>query len=564
MISRDFLKPDFTITCWDDLKPFLDEIEALEIDSPQTLENMLKVIGELYEKISEDFAWTYINMTRDTNNEEYVKKFKVFSNEISPKFEQASFSINRKIVDSGLIDKIDNKYKLITDKIKSAVELFREKNLPLKVELTNLASSYQQLSGSMTVKFRDEEYTVVQMAKFLKDKDRDTRKAAYETVLDERRKHRDKINEIFDKMLPLRQEMAKNAGFDNYRDFRFRELDRTDYTADDCKVFHDSVVKAVVPVYKKVLKQKAEKLGLEQLKPYDKSAPADSEKTLVPFETVDEFINKTIEVFTNVNPDFGNIIKMVNEKGQLDLENRKGKAPGGYNYPLMQTGLPFIFMNAIKLHSDMRTLMHEGGHAVHAVATKDQFPYFYKSAPSEVAELASMAMELITMDNWNIFYSNEDELKQAKKEQLEGIIMTLPWLATIDKFQHWLYENPGHSVKDREDAFEGILMEMGEDTIDWSGYEDQRRNLWQRQIHIFEVPFYYIEYAFAQLGALQIWRNYLSNKDKAIEDYYNALKLGSSKTIPEVYAKANIKFDFSENTMHELMEFLFDQYEKML
>lgn len=564
MISRDFLKPDFTINSWDDLKPFLDEIEALEIDSPQTLENMLKVLGELYEKVSEDFAWAYINMTRDTNNKEYAEKFRMFSNDISPKFEQASFNINRKMVNSGYLDKINSKFRLIADKIKNAVELFREENLPIKVELTNLSSRYQQLSGSMTVQFRGQEYTVVQMAKFLKDKDRETRKEAYETVMEERGKHREEINEIFDKMLPLRQKLADNAGFENYRDFRFRELDRTDYTAQDCKTFHDSVIEAVVPVYEKVLKHKAAKLGIDRMRPYDKSAQSENEKKLIPFDTVDEFVKKTVDVFTRVNPEFGDIISRVDKKGQLDLENRKGKAPGGYNYPLLRTGLPFIFMNAVKLHSDMRTLMHEGGHAVHAVATKDQFPYFYKFTPSEVAELASMSMELLTMDNWDIFYSNADELKQAKREQLEGIILMLPWIAAIDKFQHWVYENPGHSVEQRENAFDGIVMEMGEKAIDWTGYEKQRKNLWQRQIHVFEIPFYYIEYAFAQLGALQVWMNYLNNSKKAIDDYYSALKLGSSKTIPEVYAAAGIKFDFSIETMGKLMDFLYREYEKLL
>ncbi len=564
MINKNFLNPEFKIKKLSDIEPFFKEILQCEISDKETLENLIKTVGELYEKIEEDYAWTYINMTRDTNNEEYQKAYKFFSNEISPQYEKYAFEINKKIINSGFADKIDKYLERIIVKMHNSIDLFREENLPIKTDIRNLTTEYQKIAASLTVKIDGKEYTLIKAAKFLKDKDREKRKTAFDAVCKVRMENREKINNLLDKMLTLRKTIAKNAGFDNYRDYRFKELDRTDYTVDDCRSFHNSIKKSAVPIYKKFMKIKAETLGIEKIKPYDKVAPSKDDKDLVPYKEIDELINKTIKIFSDIKPLFGETIAKMKDLKLLDLENRKGKAPGGYNYPLLKTGLPFIFMNAIKVHSDMRVLMHEGGHAVHSVAAKDQFPFFYRFTPSEVAELASMSMELLTMDKWNEFYKDEIMLKQAKKEQLEGIITIFPWICIIDEFQHWLYEHYNHTASERETAFDNIILSYGEDIIDWSGYDDYRKILWQKQSHLFSSPFYYIEYAFAQLGALQVWKNYRENGDKAIDDYFKALSLGASESIPNTYKTAGIKFDFSEQTTGELMEFLFEEYKKLL
>ena len=530
----------------------------------ETLENLMRTVGELYERIDEDYSWSYINMTLDTNNEEYQKTYKLFSNVIGPQYEKYDSEISKKIIDSGFADKVDKYLERIIVKMHNSLDLFREENLPLKSNVRDLVAEYQKLLSSLHVNIDGEEYTLIKAAKFFKDKDRENRKAAYNAIYKVKMENKEKINDLLDKMLAIRKTIAKNAGFDNYRDYRFKELNRIDYTVDDCRSFHNSIKKSAVPIYRKFMEIRKEKLGLESIKPFDKLAPFLNDKTLVPYENIDELIDKTIKIFSDIKPLFGETIAKMKSLKLLDLENRKGKVPGGYNCPLLRTGLPFIFMNAIKMQSDMRILMHEGGHAVHSVAEKNQFPFFYRLTPSEIGELASMSMELLTMDKWDEFYKDETMLKQAKREQLEGIIILFPWVSAIDEFQHWLYEHDNHTVSERENAFNDIILSYGEDIIDWSGYEDYRKNFWQRQTHLFESPFYYIEYAFAQLGALQVWKNYRENGEKAINDYFKALSLGASESIPNTYKTAGIEFDFSEQTTGELMEFLFEEYKKLL
>ncbi|MDY6787374.1 MAG: M3 family oligoendopeptidase [candidate division WOR-3 bacterium] len=564
MTNMDQMKDDFTITQWADIKPYLDEILEADISSGKELEELIRMSGMVYEKLEEDYAWTYIHMTTDTENEEYRKAYSNFTQNILPEYERTVHRINKKFVGSEYFDSMSDEMEQIRKKIKLSIELFREENVELRKKISEITTEYQRLVGSLTTEFRGEEYTINQMAKFLKDKDRQTRKEAYDKVVEARLSIRDNVNEIFDRLIPLRQELAKNAGFDNYRDFRFKELQRTDYSVEDCRQFHDSVKEACIPVYEKLLEEKKRMLGIDTMFPYDKAAPAESEKKLKPFEDVDEFVAKSVKVFTKVKPRFGEILADIHKSGNMDLENRKGKAPGGYNYPLLKTGMPFIFMNAVKMHSDMRTLMHEGGHGIHAVLTREQFPFYYKSTPSEVAELASMSMELLTMDHWDEFYKDEDELKQAKREQLEGIIKIFPWIALVDKFQHWVYENKDHTPQQRAEAFKDMMLQFGESFFDWSDYDEYMKNVWQKQIHIIEMPFYYIEYGIAQLGALQIWKNSKEDKKKAIEQYLNALKLGSSRSIPEIYETAGIKFDFSGENISNLMEFTFDEYSKLL
>ncbi len=295
---------------------------------------------------------------------------------------------------------------------------------------------------------------------------------------------------------------------------------------------------------------------MESLKPWDKAVDTTGKKPLKPFSSSEELLAKTVKCFTNVDPYLGECLVTMQKMGHLDLESRKGKAPGGYNYPLAESGIPFIFMNATSTLRDVVTLLHEGGHAVHSFLMKPLELSDFKSTPSEVAELASMSMELITMDNWHIFFENEEALKRAKKEHLEQIIETLPWVATIDKFQHWLYENPIHTVEERNNNWLKIFDEFSDSITNWDGIEENKKYLWQKQLHLFEVPFYYIEYGMAQLGAIAVWRNYRKDNKKGLENYLNALKLGYTKNIPEIYKAAGIEFNFSPEYIKELISFV--------
>jgi oligoendopeptidase F len=392
---------------------------------------------------------------------------------------------------------------------------------------------------------------------------REERERVYHKISSRRLQDKQALDELFTKLIDLRHRVAVNAGFKNFRDYMFTAMGRFDYTPQDCFDFHESVAAEVVPIQNKLIVERKNLLGVEALKPWDKAVDPEGKEPLKAFENGKDLTEKTIESFRRIDPYLGQCLSIMNAMGHLDLESRKGKAPGGYNYPLAEIGVPFIFMNATSTLRDMVTIMHEGGHAVHNFLTRDLALNDFKSTPSEVAELASMSMELISMDAWDIFFTNEEELKRAKREHLEDILETLPWVATIDKFQHWIYEHPNHSLEERKENWNAIVNQFSDTVTDWSGQEEAKEYLWQKQLHLYEVPFYYIEYGMAQLGAVAIWRNYKQDKQKGLQGYLNALKLGYMKSIPEVYAAANIRFDFSRAYISELMAFVKGELEKL-
>jgi oligoendopeptidase F len=368
---------------------------------------------------------------------------------------------------------------------------------------------------------------------------------------------------LYTELIERRHQVAVNAGFANYRDYKFQELGRFDYTKEDCLNFHSAIKKQIVPIVKILQQEKLVKLGKDKFKPWDSEVDPDGKQPLKPFKTGKELLSGTINMFREIDTYFSDCLTTMDEMAYLDLDSKEGKAPGGYNYPLYEIGVPFIFMNAVGAQRDLVTMVHEGGHAVHSFLSRDLELTGFKSLPSEVAELASMSMELLTMNLWNEFYENEDDFKRAKKEQLESILKIMPWIAQIDEFQHWVYENPKHSVAERHAKWMLISKEYGTGLTDWTGYEEVQATAWQRQMHLFEVPFYYIEYAIAQLGALGVWKNSMTNFPKAIEDYKNALRLGYTKSIPEIYATAGIKFDFTEEYLKELADFVKNELEKL-
>ncbi|MGZ3874546.1 MAG: M3 family metallopeptidase, partial [Mucilaginibacter sp.] len=316
-----------------------------------------------------------------------------------------------------------------------------------------------------------------------------------------------------------------------------------------------------------ILREQAQKrkeaLKLDALKPWDMDVDISGKPALKPFNSGDELIEKSIRCFSNINRYLGERLEIMKDNHLFDVESRKGKAPGGYNYPLSETGAPFIFMNSANTFRDLTTMVHEGGHAVHTFLTADLELNDFKHCPSEVAELASMSMELISMDNWDVYFDNEEDLKRAKRDQLFDVLKTLPWVAVVDQFQHWIYTNPGHTDAERTEAWIQIYEPFGAGFADWSGLEEAERNLWQKQLHIFEVPFYYIEYGMAQLGAIAVWKNYKENPEKGLQQYLDALKLGYTKTIKEIYETAGIKFDFSAAYVKELAEFVKLEMDKL-
>jgi oligoendopeptidase F len=549
---------------WETLEPILNELLVREIDSVQELEQWLKDKSELEAALEEDFAWRYIKMSCDTTNESLVKDFQYFATEIEPKISPVANKLNQKFNDSPFIDELDHdKYFVFIRAIKKAIELYRDENVALLTNLQVAQQKYQSITGSMSVVINGQEYTLEQAANFLKDISRTVRQQAWETIQQRRLLDKDELNILFDELIAMRHQVALNAGFENYRDYMFQALGRFDYTPQDCYDFHEAIEKQIVPVLQEQAEKRAELLGLEELKPWDMEVSTTGKPALKPFQNGEELIDKSIACFNAINPKLGQLLAIMKSNNLFDVESRKGKAPGGYNYPLAETGAPFIFMNSANSLRDLTTMVHEGGHAIHTFLTANLELNDFKHCPSEVAELASMSMELISMDNWHLYFDNEDDLIRAKKEQLADVLKTLPWVAVIDQFQHWIYTNPGHNAADREEAFKQIYTRFGHGFTNWDGLEKQFANVWQKQLHLFEVPFYYIEYAIAQLGAIAIWKNYKENPEKALQQYLDALSLGYSKPINEIYETAGIKFNFSLSYVEELALFVKDELQKL-
>jgi len=564
-MERKYLDKSFTITNWQALQPYFDELLERSVTCKSELINWFHNRSELEAVLSEEGAWRYIKMTCDTTDDKLRDSFNYFVQEIQPKIAPYSDKLNKKVVASPYLAKVAELkgYDIMVRELKKEIEIFREENIPLMTELQTRSQEYGQISGAMTVEINGEEKTLQQAAVELQKTDRSWREKVYHKISTRRLLDRNKLDDLFNELIKLRHQVGKNAGFNNFKDYMFSAMGRFDYTPQDCFNFHDAIATEVVPFLDEFAASRKQKLAVDKLRPWDKVVDEEGRPPLKVFDGGDDLLNKGIRVFQATDAYLGECLATMKDMGRLDLESRKGKAPGGYNYPLAESGVPFIFMNATSTLRDMVTLMHEGGHAVHAFLCDDLELNEFKSTPSEVAELASMSMELISMDQWHIYFANEEDLVRAKREHLEQLIETLPWVATIDKFQHWLYENPQHTVKERLDNWRTIFDQFSDSITDWHDLELNKNYLWQRQLHLYEVPFYYIEYGMAQLGAIAIWKNYKQDKRNGLEGYMKALKLGYTATIPEIYEAAGIRFDFSREYIKELMNFVKGELEQL-
>lgn len=563
-VPRNYLPANFKITDWSTLEPYFKELLERPISSRQELESWLRDISELEAVIGEDAAWRQIRMTCDTENKELEDAFTFFVMEIQPKIQPYGDKLNRKLVENEYTAQLSgDAYKVYLRNVKKNIELFREQNIPLHAEIAVLAQQYGVLSGKMSVEIEGREYTLQQAAKFLENPDRNLRETVYYKIQDRRLQDKETMNDLFSKLLGKRHQVAINAGFENFRDYKFADLGRFDYTKEDCFQFHKAVQTQVLPLVDFIYDRKRQKLGLTSLRPWDTDAEPKGVQPLTPFSSGEDLVNKTIECFNRMNPFFGECLVKMKEMGRLDLDSRKGKAPGGYNCPLPETGAPFIFMNAAGQMSDVTTMVHEGGHAIHSFLSHNLPLTAFKEYPMEIAEVASMTMELFSMDYWDVFFTNEDDLRRARQQQLERVLTIFPWIATIDKFQHWVYENPNHTIEERLENWRSILNDFTSIALDVSGLEEYRKYSWQRQLHLYEVPFYYIEYGIAQLGAIGLWKQFKENKETAINNYITALKLGGTKTLPDLYAAAGLQFSFAPDYISELMLFVQNEMEKI-
>ncbi len=561
---RRYLPETFNIDSWDSLKPFFDELLDREIHDAPALEEWIHDLSELEAVLSEETAWRYIRMNIDTTNEEYAKAFNFMVTEIDPKTSPYTDRFNRKLLDSSYCQNLDpGKYAIFLRSLRMHVKLYRQESIPLFTTLQQMQQKYGTITGSMSVEHDGKKLTLQMANNLLKDTDRELRKTVFEKLNAIRLKGSDELDQLFTELIKLRDRIADQADYGNYRDYKLDALGRFDYSAEDCFTFHKAIASECIPLLNKIDNERKSQLGIDVLRPYDTEVDPQGKARLRPFTDEQDLITRSIECFRRIRPFYGECLETMQAMGHLDLGSRLGKAPGGFNYPLYEIGVPFIFMNSVGSVRDLVTMLHEGGHAVHSFLSKDLEITAFKNLPSEVAELASMSMELLSFDQWDVFFDSEEDRNRAKKEHLEKVISVLPWTATIDSFQHWLYENPEHSNRERTENWLRISKQLSANVVDWSGYEETRKYQWQKQLHLYEVPFYYIEYAIAQLGAIAVWRNYRMDPKKALDQYEAALSLGYTKPIGEIYRTAGIEFNFSQEYVHELMGFVWEEYSKL-
>ncbi|MCK6485172.1 MAG: M3 family oligoendopeptidase [Phycisphaerae bacterium] len=559
-MSRDefplrFVPPGIDLGDWPAVEGQFRRLEETPLNDARAAEGWLEDWSELESALSEEEQNRYVAMTCQTDDAQRERRYLDFVEQVQPGLKRRRDRLDRKLLESAVSAALPRaRYEVLLRQIRNRVELFRDENVPLQTEDEKLRAQYQKICGAMSVQFDGREQTLQQMARYLEETDRPRRQTAWEAVAGRRYADRDAIDEVFDAMVALRDRMARNAGLPDYRAYAFRALERFDYTPADCERFHDAVECHVVPLVREIQEQRRKAMGLEALRPWDLAVDPLGRSPLRPFATDAELVGKCARVFERVSPDFAQQFDHMRRERLLDLGSRKGKAPGGYMTVFERRRLPFIFMNAVGRHDDVHTMLHEGGHAFHAFAVRGERLLSYRNPPIEFAEVASMGMELLCEEHLSEFYAVEEH-RRALREDLEDVLGTLCWIATIDAFQHWIYANPAHTRAERTAAWLGILKRFG-GIEDWSGFEPYRSVLWHRQLHPFTVPFYYIEYGIAQLGALQVWRNARQDYRKAVADYRAGLALGGSRPLPELFNAAGAKLDFSERVIQPLTDLI--------
>ena len=554
LMITDFVPADIDATTWDNLQPYYQQLIDREFKCSGCIEHFLLERSELDAAASEAGSNLYITMTCNTEDEDAKTAFLAFIENVLPELEKVAFELNKKVVQSPYVQDLENnRYEVLIRNWTEDVSLFRDENVPLQTEDIKLGQEYAELCGSMMVDFDGEERTMPQMGVYQQDLDRSVREAAWRGVASRRLQDRAVIDGIFDKMVVNRNQTAKNAGFEEYRGYMFAAKHRFDYTPEDCIAFHEAIEQTCMPIVRKLAEERKAALGVDTLRPWDSAVDPHGLAPLKPFDTADELIEKTSKLFHRMDGELGEMFDTMRDGGySLDLDSRKGKAPGGYQSSRDRQRKPFIFMNAASLPRDLDTMVHEAGHAFHYMLCRHDDLEWYRGAPIEFAEVASMSMELIAYPFLDEFYT-EEECKRAIRKHLEGIVSALPWIATIDAFQHWIYLNPDHTQEERT----AYWLELGErfgGGVDWSGLDAEHEAAWHRQLHPFEVPFYYVEYGIAQLGALQMWLQYRNDPMAAIAAYKKGLALGASRPLPELFETSGLKFDFSAEMVGELMK----------
>jgi oligoendopeptidase F len=560
---RKFVPQAAVLTDKDQVVTLLRHLLERPVSSKEELELWILDSSEFGAALSQAGTILYIEMTCHTDDPAKSSAYQKFVEEIEPVVKPLGHALNNRFLE--LIGKFPltvQRYEVMTRASRAEVALFVEKNIPLQTEIALLSHEYQVVSGAMTVDFEGKEHTLPEMGKFLLESARDLRERAWRATAERRLNDKDRLEAIFDKMRVLRDTIARNAGFLNFRDYQFKAYHRFDYSPEDCKTFHRSVRELIVPIRREMDEFRRKQMKLASLRPWDTVVDPLDRPALKPFDSVEKLQDGVSKIVDRLDPQLSGFYADMRSLGLLDLASRKGKAPGGYQNSLNEVRKPFIFMNAVGMDDDVRTLLHESGHAFHSYLCVAEPLVEYRHAPMEFCEVASMSMELMC-DRFMIAFYSPQEARRSSIEFLDGIIATLASVATVDAFQHWLYENPQHNAEERRLAWLRLQEEFSGGVVDWSGLEEIRSSLWHRHLHIFEVPFYYIEYGIAQLGALQIWQQFKKDPAKAVANYKRGLALGGSRPLPELFAASGIRFDFSREMIAPLVEEVYGEWKRL-
>ncbi|MEO0513754.1 MAG: M3 family oligoendopeptidase [Planctomycetota bacterium] len=555
---RHFVAADFDPSDWDQVEPYFKTLLERDLPTGESLEQWLADYSELSAVMSEYGSRRNIEHACHTDDADIEKAYMHWVENIAPKLAPLGNDLKRKYLDApGLPELNPQRYDILTREWKASFELFREANVPLSTKVTKLNSEYDKLIGAMLVEYDGKTQTLQQLARYQEETDRDVRQATWELSANRRLQDQEKIDQIFQDMFELREQMAQNADCDNYLDYSWKSWQRFDYTPQDCQDFASAIESVIMPRVAELDEQRKASLGVETLRPWDGAVDVKGREPLRPFpeDAPEKMVSGATEIFRKIDPSLAEDFATLKFGPNLDLDSRKGKRAGGFQASLSESKQPFIFMNAAGTQRDVDTMLHEAGHAFHYMwASQNEPLMFMQHAPIEFCEVASMSMELMGCDHYGVFYDDQDQANRAKRKQLEGIIRFFPWMATIDMYQHWLYTHPGHDIAARTEAWKQIAGRFTSPVLDYSGYDDVVAHRWHAQLHLFHIPFYYVEYGIAQLGALQLWLKYKNDPKAALQGYREGLSLGGTKPLPELFEGAGIKFDFTQATLGPLID----------
>lgn len=546
---------------WETAEQYYRELLERPIGTRGDLEQWLCDISELESCFDEEGTDRYVRMTCQVDDATREQRYLDFVENVKPKREPWRHKLEQKLVAAA--QKLElpvKRYEVLLRSARNSVAIFRDENIPLFTENELLSQQYQKICAAMTVTYNNQEMTLQQVGRFLEEPDRQVRERVWRLAADRFLQDGDALDKLYDDMVKLRDRVARNAGCRNYQEYAFKAMERFDYTPEHCFSFHEAIENVVVPAVGSLLEERRRKLGLTALRPWDLSVDPENRPPLRPFSSDQQLSDGCSRIFNRVHPELGQVYDLMAQRGMLDLGSRKGKAPGGYQSTYDERRMPFIFMNAVGTEGDVRTLLHEGGHAFHTWACRNDPFIAYRHYPTEFAEVASMGMECLALPHLETFYAGDTP--RAKKRFFEEIVMFFPWMARVDAFQHHVYTNVGLSIEQRKDHWQTLTRRFSP-FVDWSGLEQYDRRSWHRKLHFFEVPFYYVEYGIAQLGALQVWMNSKRDYSQAVALYRNGLTLGGSRPLPELFEAAGCKFDFSERTIRPLIEAVMEEIARL-